>query len=72
MQVQPLGWEDLLEEGWQPIPVFLPREFHRQRSLVSYSPWGCKELDMTEVTQHEACMFQVRFYMLGIHQPMKA
>ena len=21
---------------------------HRQRSLASYSPWGCKELDMTK------------------------
>ena len=21
-----LGWEDILEEGWQPIPVFLPGE----------------------------------------------
>ena len=29
-------------------PVFLPREFHGQRSLEGYSPWGCKELDMTE------------------------
>ena len=25
---------------------------HGQRSLVDYSPWGCKELDMTEVTWH--------------------
>ena len=25
---------------WQPIPVFLPRKFHGQRNLVSYSPWG--------------------------------
>jgi len=24
--------------AWQPIPVFLPREFHSQRSLVGYSP----------------------------------
>ena len=24
---------------------------HGQRSLVGYSPWGCKELDMTEHTQ---------------------
>ena len=30
------------------IPVFLPGEFHAQRSLVGYSPWGHKELDMTE------------------------
>ena len=33
---------------WQPTPVFLPGEFHRQRSLVGYNPWGCKESDMTE------------------------
>ena len=35
---------------WQPTPVFLPGESHGQRSLVGYSPWGLKELDMTEVT----------------------
>ena len=35
-------------EYWLPTPVFLPGEFHEQRSLVGYSPWGCKELDMTE------------------------
>ena len=29
-------------------PVFLPGKSHRQRSLVGYSAWGCKELDMTE------------------------
>ena len=33
---------------WLPTPVFLPGEFHEQRSLADYSPWGCKELDMTE------------------------
>ena len=31
-----------------PTPVFLPGEFHGQRSLVGYSPQGCKESDMTE------------------------
>ena len=35
---------------WQLTPVFLPRESCGQRSLVAYSPQGCKELDMTEVT----------------------
>ena len=25
---------------WQPTPVFLPGEFHGQRSLVGCSPWG--------------------------------
>ena len=33
---------------WQPTPVFLPGKSCGQRSLVGYSPWGCKELDMTE------------------------
>ena len=33
---------------WQPTPVFLPEEFNGQRSLASYSPWHCKELDMIE------------------------
>ena len=33
---------------WQPTLVFLPGKFHEQRSLVGYSPWGCKESDMTE------------------------
>ena len=30
---------------WQPTPVFLPGEFHGQRNLVGYSPWGRKEWD---------------------------
>ena len=33
---------------WLPTPVFLPGEFHGQRSLASYSPWGHKESDMSE------------------------
>ena len=32
---------------WEPTPVFLPEKSHGQRSLVGYSPWGCKELDTT-------------------------
>ena len=28
--------------------MFLPGEFHGQRSLLGYSPWGRKELDTTE------------------------
>ena len=34
----------------QPIPVFLPGESNGQRSVADYSPWGHKELDMTEET----------------------
>ena len=32
---------------WQPTPVFLPGESLGQRSLAGYSPWGCKESDLT-------------------------
>ena len=51
-----LGLEDPLERiFWsgvekQPIPVFLPGESHRQRSLVGYSSWSYKESDTTEHT----------------------
>ena len=35
-----------------PTPVFLTGEFHGQRSLMGYSPWGHKESDMTEQITH--------------------
>ena len=38
-----LGWEDPLEKGQLPTPVFWPGEFHEL-----YRPWGRKESDMTE------------------------
>ena len=34
---------------WLPTPVFLPGEFHEQRSLEGYSPWDYKESDTTEL-----------------------
>ena len=39
---------------WKPIPVFLSGKLHGQRSLGAYSPWGCKERDMTEYA-HSTC-----------------
>ena len=36
--------------GRLPTPVFLPEEFHGQRSLVGYRSQGCKEWDTTEMT----------------------
>ena len=35
-----LGWEDPLEEKWQPTPVFWPRKSHGQRSLSSLTVHG--------------------------------
>ena len=46
--VRSLGQEYPLEKAWQPTPVFFPGEFHGQRSLMGYCPWGYKELDTTE------------------------
>ena len=47
-QVEALSQEDALEKGMQPTPVFLPGEFHGQRHLAGYSPWGSEESDATE------------------------
>ena len=42
--VQKIPWR----REWQLTPVFLPGEFHGQKSLAGYSLWGCKELHRTE------------------------
>ena len=47
---------------WEPTPVLLPGEFHRQRSLTGYSPWGSKESDMTEVNN----TFTFHFHMISV------
>ena len=44
--VRKIPWK----KAWEPTPVFLPEGSSGQRSLAGYSPWGHKELDMTEVT----------------------
>ena len=40
--IRSLGWEVPLEKGMAPTPVFLSGEFHGQRRLAVYNPWGCK------------------------------
>ena len=47
-QVQSLGQDDPLEKEMATHQVFLPGEFHGQRSLVGCNPQGHKELDTTE------------------------
>ena len=46
--VQSLGQEDSLEKGMATHSLFLPGEFHGQRSLAGYSLWGRKESYMNE------------------------
>ena len=46
-QFDPWVRKILWRREWQSTPVFLPGESHGQRSLVGYSPWDHKELDMS-------------------------
>ena len=46
--VQSLGQEDLPEKGMVTHPSVIARELHGWGSLVGYSLWSPKELDMTE------------------------
>ena len=50
--VRSLGRKILCRREWLPTPVCLPGEFHGQRSLVGYSPWGHKGSDTTEQLTH--------------------
>ena len=51
-----LGWEDPWRREWLHTPVCLPGEFHGQRSLTGYSPWGRRESDVTEHA-YENCYY---------------
>ena len=46
------GWIPQRRRAWQPTPVFLPGDSHGQKSLMGYSPQGCKASDTTEATEH--------------------
>lgn len=47
--VQPLGWEDALERE-------MPGKSHEQKSLVGYSPWGCKRVRQDFSTEQQQNM----------------
>ena len=54
--------------AWQATPVFLPGEFHGQRSLVGYSPWGRTELDtLKQLSMHTLPCLLERSYPLILH-----
>ena len=48
---------------WQPTSVFLPGEFHGQRSLVGYGPWGHK-VGHDLATQQQAWKAVTKGYLL--------
>ena len=74
----------LWNRKWQPnTPVFLPGEFHGQRSLVGYSLWGHKESDTTEHTHthththtyedsYPYLMITVYLYLNHMYSPLAA
>ena len=43
-----LGWEDPLEKEMSIQSSTLAWKIPWTRSLIGYSPWGCKESDQTE------------------------
>ena len=48
-QLQSLGQKDPLEKEMATYSSTLPwKKSHGWKSLVGYSPWGCKKPDMTE------------------------
>ena len=51
-KVPSLGWENPPGEGNGNPLQYLPGKSHGQRSMAGYSPWGYKELDMTEQLTH--------------------
>ena len=69
MWVQTLGWENTLEEHKQPTPVFLPGESHGQRSPAGCIPYGGKELDTTEATEHTHEQTVLKPVVCASHSP---
>ena len=67
--VRSLGWEDPLEKGMA-TQVFLPGEFHGEKSLVGYSPWGWEEYDTPEQTNNQNSDFEYHgtFYRSKLKQ----
>ena len=63
--IRSLNQEDPLEKGMVTHPVLLPSEFHGQRSLASYSPWGCR-VGHDWVTNTFISMLSLQ--LLGSHQ----
>ena len=51
--------------------IFLPGKFHGQRSLASYSPWGCKEFDMTKTLETNNNIVMMGSYVFVWHWKWK-
>ena len=45
----------------------LPGESYGQRGLEGYSPWGCKEQNMIEVTYHASMVTDLCVFKSQVH-----
>ena len=52
---------------WPPIPVFLPGKFPGRRNLACYSPWDCRESDLTEHTPDVFLLTEIFYTFHIIH-----
>ena len=52
LPADPWVWKIPWRRKWLSTPIFLPGEFHGQRSLGGYSPWSRKESGTTERLTH--------------------
>ena len=65
--VPSLGW-DPLEKGMATHScIFLPGEFHGERSLAGYSLRGCKELVQRHGLQHARPVLTNIFNYVSVH-----
>ena len=74
MWVWPLGWEDPLEKKMAThFSGFLPGEFHGQRSLEGYSPWGLKRVrhDLVVKQQQQTCPLTLQSVRIQWWKPGK-
>ena len=65
-----LDWEASLKKGYgNPLQYFCLENPHGQRSLVGYSPWGCKVSDTTELIR--TVQHMCKYILLQILFPYK-
>jgi len=62
MWIRSLGRKIPWRRIWQPTPVFLREKSHGQRSLVGYSPWGCKRVGCNLWTNNNIDMKEIGGY----------
>ena len=60
-QVQSLGWEHPLEKGMAPTSVFVPGEFHGQRSLAGLQSMGSQRAGPDRATKHFHFIMSTQF-----------